>query len=1373
LKGAITEQSIRESQHLATVESAITQSVHLALMADPVSEMQFRSKKRMLPTIQELCVLCARLDGDKEIARRFPELTEEAIETLKKAVKDYLIQKEFVQHLDSATVKIEEIQAAPVDSRAILLDDLGKSLAIKRSYDVDSDPLAMVFLAAETILKFKLREDQVVNIRKFNEAQKSGEDMVLQMIMGAGKTSVLQPVLAFLFANPERLSTVCVPPSLFAEVRNKLSQVLGDSFDQFVFVMPFNRDLSKDSIYLQTYLEGLQGAKERGACILCTPDQRKACLAGWKESLSDGNVACNEILNTIMQEFQNELVQIDEVDMTMDPGIIYKFPTGEREVVHTERATIVSQMVMRLACDPELHKKVSLDFVNKFQNRQNPQYQRTAKELSVPLYDREVAPILSRIAFEIVDEKYKKSIDLAALRKNDPNRYLEHFMLQTTPFDEAISKLCTKSEEAKLSQKLVETTKYPEGSKEYLIIQKKRYAANRKVWIEANIKDPDIRKALGVCAKSISSILRKSLLKECGSQYFTDPQSGVYTARPYFAPTSAKPSIPSDPYEQVIYSAQLVLHEGIPKDAVLDIFKNLQSAAEKEMKIEGILLNETDAYKEYTRVFGRENTDKFIFRDKPPSDALIDAYQAALNKDAKSLQDFMESYVFRQVSLFPKSISVTPQGCFGVSNQKCGYSGTVHEGILASSMKVLAELGTDGRTIAKVESDIQSGKSITRTLDSKNGSYTNQVKNIFATEKDVYVFIDSGNLLKEKADLQGYVDEVLVEIATGGRRPEIKGCVFPNAKGEWLSREMGDDGKFTTVPLSQSKLQPGERITIIPSKHETGTDIKQPPNAKAIVSIRKGMTLRDILQAFFRMRQILNAQTGDFLITKEVQDHVATLLLQAAFENEPYKSMLACSYYECAEKVAALEPQTEVEKTLALALGKVLESQSETSWNAKGVNEKFAEMSSSFAEEFAINSDAIWNYLLKNLAIDQREKNWLAGKHKMRETVEEPIRATMTHMPFAERKAVYDELQLLFEATERDDPYASLHATRQVSAQEGIDYEVGQCLKFLDKVEASKTISHSVKEQIRKSIPQRYGEGDVKTVLENKLRTCVKAEDIPSVVTIGMVEGEGEIEVEVEIEVEKEVQEEREVEVERELEVELFYKGLENKQYQQLASMGRDGYRLDSLAQSSQFSQATSLLPSGRLAPIFTQNEYDLEFSPNLFLSARGGAKIGSAEHGNYQIPGQYLLVTKTASGKDKYRLVSHEDAGKIKLGMLSGEQVGPGTSMALISFNGRLAAKVPPGSTFDLEDKQVKRAIVQAKLLTGKVAFKKSERELVKEIVGENKALGKELQTMVEKILHYMPESAKLYQISPFRKFLNELSGAVKAQAERPHRVL
>ncbi|EDQ90981.1 uncharacterized protein MONBRDRAFT_31645 [Monosiga brevicollis MX1] len=73
-----------------------------------------------------------------------------------------------------------------------------------------------------------------------------------------------------------------------------------------------------------------------------------------------------------------------------------------------------------------------------------------------------------------------------------------------------------------------------------------------------------------------------------------------------------------------------------------------------------------------------------------------------------------------------------------------------------------------------------------------------------------------------------------------------------------------------SMPLAQCGLEPGQRFTLFDQVHTTGMDIKQFPNARAVVTIGKDMTWRDYAQGAFRMRGIGKGQTICLYIIEEV-----------------------------------------------------------------------------------------------------------------------------------------------------------------------------------------------------------------------------------------------------------------------------------------------------------------------------------------------------------------------------------------------------------------------------------------------------------------------------------------------------------------------
>lgn len=79
--------------------------------------------------------------------------------------------------------------------------------------------------------------------------------------------------------------------------------------------------------------------------------------------------------------------------------------------------------------------------------------------------------------------------------------------------------------------------------------------------------------------------------------------------------------------------------------------------------------------------------------------------------------------------------------------------------------------------------------------------------------------------------------------------------------------------KHTDVPMHQIFIIYGQR-------HITGVDIEQPSHSRAIVTLDKDCTLRDLLQGAFRMRKILLHQRVDFFISKTYGEIVKNKLLE-------------------------------------------------------------------------------------------------------------------------------------------------------------------------------------------------------------------------------------------------------------------------------------------------------------------------------------------------------------------------------------------------------------------------------------------------------------------------------------------------------------
>ncbi|CDJ41019.1 hypothetical protein ETH_00039010 [Eimeria tenella] len=133
------------------------------------------------------------------------------------------------------------------------------------------DPRYLVFEFAYSLL---LRRSQVLLLQQFRDSVKAGRSLCHQMIMGAGKTTVVAPLLALLLADGQQLVVSVVPAALLHFSRAALRERFSAIFQKGVFVLSFSR---QDEVSAALYLKLLQTRDSRGI-VIATPTAVKSFL---------------------------------------------------------------------------------------------------------------------------------------------------------------------------------------------------------------------------------------------------------------------------------------------------------------------------------------------------------------------------------------------------------------------------------------------------------------------------------------------------------------------------------------------------------------------------------------------------------------------------------------------------------------------------------------------------------------------------------------------------------------------------------------------------------------------------------------------------------------------------------------------------------------------------------------------------------------------------------------------------------------------------------------------------------------------------------------------------------------------------------------
>jgi hypothetical protein len=96
-------------------------------------------------------------------------------------------------------------------------------------------------------------------------------DIVEQMIMGAGKTTVISPLVCLLLSDDRKLVAQVVPPALLEFSRSVFRSSFSSILSKRIYTLSFERSTSMDMLLVQK----LKNAVEHGAIVVTTPSSVK------------------------------------------------------------------------------------------------------------------------------------------------------------------------------------------------------------------------------------------------------------------------------------------------------------------------------------------------------------------------------------------------------------------------------------------------------------------------------------------------------------------------------------------------------------------------------------------------------------------------------------------------------------------------------------------------------------------------------------------------------------------------------------------------------------------------------------------------------------------------------------------------------------------------------------------------------------------------------------------------------------------------------------------------------------------------------------------------------------------------------------------
>lgn len=766
--------------------------------------------RRML-SVDDLLLPYVRYDA-AEYQKLNPLLTAEEANALHFEIEEYLIVATRLEQMRRVEKKVADYkQAKPHSSQEMLRQrsqDILETLTAKRNYLPSEFPYCLVF---EQQHKLLLRSEQIDSIRRL--AGKT--DCALQLAMGAGKTDVLAPLLAYIKADGDRLSLFMVPEELLEMVNARLSMRSGVAFNQVAnrinwkeleetegpqFVLRRLESIRKNREFLivtDREIHGFNLLVERTRTALCyqkliQPEDfsKLQILLQIKELLkSKGSVVIDEA-HKIFYCRQDSRFAIDG--------------NGQNKV-NPSYVKIAAVWFLQLLTHPKLKEAAKFDFWGRSE---------AAKPFSVSDYSNFKVDLIQATLEELAktDNKLREAISGEA--RHGIIRYLA-----ATPGDK-VSLPATCGEEL----------------------------SNRLAFLRSEV---------------LISPSTWNSMANMRYGFFMEKEKPSLLAGPFESAFKPKEGSQfANLTELMNYTVQIYLASGLPSHLLHAQLKRIQSSVQKEMIFTGTRNPfETGAYQEYVALGGERWAKEAVLFEL--GDKSIEDLRVLISTTPALLLNFLERYVLSQTPIYERTLISDAQQLASLFAHAVAFTGTPTKDTLPDRFDFVSDAGADGRVLYLLHKN-----SLTNVhfLQEEQDGYKILKEMMLQLEKTPFrSILDAGALFKDIP--QRLLAEKVLEL-----RLDVNAVIFFENNQQML---MMRDPRIV-VPASHMNISPADRFTIYDQSHCIGTDIVQMPTAHACLTMHKNLTYKEASQAASRMRGIGTGQIIHLFLTPSQQELVKT-----------------------------------------------------------------------------------------------------------------------------------------------------------------------------------------------------------------------------------------------------------------------------------------------------------------------------------------------------------------------------------------------------------------------------------------------------------------------------------------------------------------
>jgi hypothetical protein len=836
-----------------------------------------------------------------------PFLTPETCEALVSLIASALLRANRIGHINRAAESIKELCGllskaeeppsnlddaqlanmieALTASTQQKADSLAGILATKRVYideDFSYDPRFMIF---EYNWNLVLRSRQRALIKEIHGSIMSGTSIVKQMIMGAGKTTVVGPLLALMLADSKNLVIQVVPPALLDFTRSILRATFSCVIQKQIFCFICDRATEVDSEVLSKF----RHARNARGIVVTTPSTIKSIFLKYVEGLDrieditrppipdlEKEVAD---LGKVLDLWRDAVLIMDEVDMLLHPlKSELNFPIGAKHDIDFAPARWKLPMHLIDALFYFHTKRISVGVKESNESREVLKSIAGVLREGLRTNALQAMPHLTLLNLDFYDQQMKMPFARWVLL------FLKMHHFSGLSDEQTLVYITTRpsKERNPALNALVESLEVDHIKTLNLAYE----------WINAFL--PHVMQKIDRVSFGIMS---PDDMRRARDEHPNMPRSRFVTSIPFIG--KDLPSSSSEfAHPDVVIGLTILAYryEGLRPSDYTEIMRQVHAAVEKE--VGRFNQRRTNImYNRWVGAAGGRLLQSFKYDEKKkdeademgmqPSESIVfdeetgkrqDVLPLKLMKQANKEESDKLYKLFKRTpevlhwylceTIFPEymrhqlsKLSASGQELGGniMFQRRIGFSGTPSDLLPRELGTCEYEPGTDGKLIYTLTNPnvmsttvIEPGWTVRTLLDFMATAYP-----------PFHALIDTGALITGMSNLQ--VAQYLLKHGL----PQMEGVVFLD---EYDRKMILVRATGRVLKLAECGIPKVKRFAFYDQVHTTGMDIEHTPNAMAIQTLGKDMTFRDFAQGAYRMRGIAAGQRVNLLVIPEVHD---------------------------------------------------------------------------------------------------------------------------------------------------------------------------------------------------------------------------------------------------------------------------------------------------------------------------------------------------------------------------------------------------------------------------------------------------------------------------------------------------------------------